>query len=132
MKHTDYTGTGESKCKYPKNRRVVLNNIPISKKTCYQFIKYLGMENEGVTIEFSNRNTIQMWGRAFYADKRILLYRKSVGIFLHELAHIISYYGLNRMPITTTLLHDYKFCKTLDSLCSQWESNLWKENLDKQ
>lgn len=125
MKHTNYTGTGEFKCKYPKNRRILLNNIPISKKMCCQFIKHLGMENKGITVEFSNRHTTQMWGRAFYVDKRILLYRKSVAIFLHELAHIVRYSD-SEIPS-----HDLKFCRALDNLYSQWESNLWQEELDK-
>lgn len=41
-------------------------------------------------VTLSNRKTVKRWGTACPDKTKILMYRHSVWIFLHELSHLIS------------------------------------------
>jgi len=89
-----YTGTGESHCGVSESIRVKMNNTPISQMEAAFFARYAWKQIHGtdkeITIEFSERRTKNQWGTAWRHSLRITLYRWSVGIFLHELAHLTA------------------------------------------
>ncbi len=87
---TDFPGTGQHYLNYPKTIQVMLQNTPISLDEAIQFTSVVAFMQgqEPITVEFSERKTKRGWGVARPSERRIRLFRHSVGTFLHELAHI--------------------------------------------
>jgi len=86
-----FPGTGESKVKTPFSRRVLLNNTPISEKEAKDFSEWYSLNYNKpklLRLTLSNRKCKRRWGSTWPSRKRIILYRHSVGVFLHELAHV--------------------------------------------
>lgn len=97
FQHSAYVGTGESYCGVSEAIRVKMNNTPITQIEAALFAKYAWKQvrstEEEIMIEFSERRTRSAWGTAWRHNKRIILYRWTVGIFLHELAHLTATEG---------------------------------------
>ena len=80
-------GTGESQCSTPKNTRIKFNDVHITIKDINKFLDYINERD--ISVQLSNRKTKNRWGTAILSRKEILLYRHSVAVFLHELAHVL-------------------------------------------
>lgn len=112
MAYADRPSTGESLVRTPASRRVSLNNEPITRAKAESFLKVAGAES--ITLQFSNRNTRRRWGTAFYASGRVILYRHSTWMFLHEVAHILDW---RRNKQTG---HGPSYARMLDDLHTKW------------
>jgi len=82
-----YVGTGESHCGVSESIRVKMNNTPITQIEAAFFARYAWKQVKGtdveINVEFSERRTTSAWGTAWRHNNRIILYRWTVGIFLH-------------------------------------------------
>lgn len=102
------TGIGNEWCRTPVERQVELNNTAIGYWESTSFIKrcYPGRPFQ---LEFSARNTVRRWGTCWPDESKIILYRHSAWVLLHELAHFAH------------LGHGPEFGKELDRLVEVWE-----------
>ncbi len=93
MEYTNSPGTGNSSSKINKTKMIEYNNIKIDRKRVNSILnkieKEFGISN--VNVELSNRDTKRRWGTAFLNQNKIIIYRHSLHVLLHELAHIITY-----------------------------------------
>jgi len=106
-------GTGMSHCFTPQKTIKALNNTPIDAGAIALFLRSLsGCADIRVTL--SNRRPKWRWGTAWPSERRMILYRHSVMVFLHELAHIKG----------KTCYHRVGFARELDRLVIKWEA--WK------
>jgi hypothetical protein len=64
------------------------------------------------TIGWSYRQTTTVWGTAWPKERRAIIYRWTVDVFLHELAHLIA--G------PECIAHGAEFAKILDELIVNW------------
>ena len=94
LEKTDNPGTGNSRCRVSKETMIEYNNIEITKSQVTGFLNFLSLNGyekaKKINVVLSNRKTSRRWGTANIAKNKVLLYRHSVWIFLHELAHLIS------------------------------------------
>jgi predicted metal-dependent hydrolase len=109
LRKSNCTGTGNDRCNVERDEMVRLNNIPIERIQIINFTKKLGLYGKTHVI-LSNRKTVARWGTCWTQTGRIILYRHSVWIFLHELAHIAS-----KSPG-----HGSDFGDALDTLYLEW------------
>lgn len=87
MNYTNQRMTGEYYVEVTRDERIRLNNKPIDGDKTTLFLKW---QNVPAKVEFSNRTTKYRWGTTWQKRKRIVLYRHSVWVFLHELAHLVA------------------------------------------
>ncbi len=115
MESVNFIGTGNS-CVSPayQERMKDLNNQQITNAQIIDF--YILNSIKPAVVELSERNTKNTWGTAFYSQDRIILYRHSVGIFLHELAHL----ELHRLIGQCVAAHGVVFAKMLEQLIRVW------------
>ena len=109
-------GTGESRLsKEHKVRMVNLNNSPVTLSKINAFFKINNLRPSHVNL--SDRSTKCRWGTAWHTQNRLILYRHSEGVFIHELAHIHAYrkYSVN-------CKHDTVFTSVLEKLMDMWET----------
>jgi len=112
-----FSGTGESKVKTPEIKRVLLNNTPINKRDAAGFSAWYSREYKKprlFSLTLSNRKCKRRWGTTWPSRSRIILYRHSVSVFLHELAHITVDDPKEH--------HGAKFSAELDNIYRAWES----------
>ena len=116
MYTTNQIGSGHRYLSFNKDAHVMLNNEPIDSDMVKAFMSTFpsAIVNE-VKIEFSNRITRRRWGTAWSYARRIVLYRHVAGVFLHELAHIL----------TPGHRHDFIFARQVRQLFEQWLT--WKQ-----
>ena len=113
------TGVAQLTADY-KKRLIELNDEEISYDQTIDF--FIANQIKPVIIEFSMRETRRQWGTAFYKQSRIILYRHSVGTFLHELAHI----ELFRKIDDCVPAHGLVFAKVLEHLIRKWNQTAVK------
>ncbi len=104
------TSVGERYVTVALADRISFNNAPISPEVAQRFLELVGAGN--VCIEFSARKTRCRWGTAYKKKGRIVLYRHSVWMLLHELAHIQAPAGAK---------HSRVFARVLDGLFAKWQ-----------
>jgi predicted metal-dependent hydrolase len=90
--------------------RINWNNTPLSPEVARRFLDSIDMAD--TTVTFSKRKTKRRWGTAWKKTNRITLYRHSVWMFLHELAHI-------KAPVKSG--HGREFAQALDDLFAAWQ-----------
>ncbi len=110
-------GTGNSRCSVGKAEMTRLNNIPITATEAHVLMTHLrgkfGLDGTDpeyrrmTTFDFSDRQTTKQWGTAWPHKNRFAVYRKSVWVFLHELAHVWA---------PKDAKHGTEFGRTLDEL----------------
>lgn len=108
-----FPGTGESRCKTPTFVRVAFNNVPITPGEAWRFVRQHFPDRQ-IRITFSNRKPRKRWGTAWPKEQRATIYRHSVAVFLHELAHLTS-------PGVPG--HNPPFARELDRLFKLWRDN---------
>ncbi len=112
---TNTPGTGNSKTRLPEKIMIDLNNKEINIKQISDFLGFI--KTKDVKVNVSNRNTSNTWGSACPYRKYINLYRHSVWVFLHELAHIIS---PPKKVNGRRDIHGQDFGNALRNLVNQW------------
>ncbi|MCK9506041.1 MAG: M48 family metallopeptidase [Porticoccaceae bacterium] len=108
-------GSGNSGCRTPKSVMVRLNNQPITQGEIDHFV-YVACKKHGaspVWVTLSNRKTRRRWGTAWPTQRRVTMYRHSVWVFLHEMAHMLVPKGTGHGPA---------FARRLDELIDMWAS----------
>ena len=126
MKEVSTCGTGNNEVRLPKDVMVKWNNIPIHEVDAWRFAEAIGFGE--VEIVFSNRRTKRRWGSCKWwfnnRPPKLLIYRHSVWVFLHEFAHAITHltYGLRAST------HGPEFGSTLTMLYDRW-ANWAPQNL---
>ena len=111
--------------KISKKRLIKLNNTAVSNYNYELFVKAMRKKfgyRSKIRIILSNRKTKITWGTSTFLESRIDLYRHSVLIFLHELAHLFAYN--KNMYIER---HGLLFAKTLEKLIEEWTT--WQKEL---
>ncbi len=109
-------GTGESQLKETyKKRMVELNNTPITETIICEF--FLATKIPSAKVNMSNRKTKRRWGTTWTGQNRMILYRHSVGVFLHEFAHIYVNRGRNE----SVKAHGVEFARSLENLIDIWD-----------
>lgn len=106
--------SGESRCKTAPALRVELQNLPLQEGWIEDFCEYIGPVwplAPKVDVTLSSRETKWRWGTAWPTQRRMTLYRHSVGIFLHELAHLM---------VPQRNGHNRVFATCLDGLINMW------------
>jgi len=122
LSYSNSVGTGHSKVRIPKVEMVKANNTPISRKEVKEFMNHISKihsNTKNLDIQLSNRKTSRRWGTAFPFKRKIILYRHSVLVFLHEVAHFVSppeKVGGKRD------IHGSKFGLALTDLYREWKS----------
>jgi hypothetical protein len=118
---TNTPGTGNSKVRVPKYKMVDLNNTAITTPKINKFlqaVKKTYNQTDSIKVVVSNRKTVRRWGTANILENKIILYRHSVWVFLHELAHLIE------KPVRVNGrwdAHGQKFGNALTELVKIWE-----------
>lgn len=117
-------GIGNSLVKVEISNQIKLNNVRIDKSTVQRFLDFIGVE---CRVTLSHRKTRRTWGTCWAKESRTILYRHSVWVFLHELAHIMNtpveykivagYYNKWRRVIPP---HGKDFAECLELLYSEW------------
>lgn len=107
MKYTENKMTGESLVGVAWPVKLMWNNQPITKSKIQSFLEFVDIK--GIAVTLSNRRTRRAWGTCWPIQKRMILYRHSVWVFLHELAHILSKERGHGWDFATSLelLYDY-------------------------
>jgi hypothetical protein len=139
------SGSGNDTCPYPKDKQVKLNNEHMENynwkeflNQIFDFYDYYGpaaaimnltqsnctnleAKRNNFKVMLSNRQTVRRWGTAYYHKEKILLYRHSVWIFIHELAHIIVRDNEIR-TLSHYRAHGNKFGEILEEIALLWDS----------
>jgi hypothetical protein len=129
FRFTDHPGTGNKSCKVSDKEKLRLSNVLIDEAKIDEFLNILYESGEKkMLIELSNRRTSRAWGTAWYFDRRVKIYRHTVWVFLHEVAHVlnIKYHPISGNIIRTVKPHGTDFGKHLSMLY-----DLWMEYCDK-
>ena len=117
LEKTSFPGTGNSRCRVSKKKMIEYNNIEITTKQITDFLNFLSVNGyekvKKINVIISKRETSKRWGTANIDKNKILLYRHSVWVFLHELAHLIS---PPKSVNGRRDIHGYDFGKSLDEL----------------
>ncbi len=125
LTNESFVGTGNSQLSSDYIERLrILNNIPITIEHIKEFISISKIKPCKITL--SMRITKSRWGTAWCDKKeRIILYRHSVGVYLHEFAHVLN----NRMGLFNKAKpHGLEFAKFLEWLIDEWETTPFKNN----
>ena len=124
LEKTDRPGTGNSRCSVSKEKMIEYNNIEITKSQVADFLNFLSVNGyekaKKINVVLSNRKTVRGWGTANITKNKILLYRHSVWVFLHELSHLIS---PPKMVNGRRDVHGSHFGKALDDLFNLYRVN---------
>lgn len=102
-----------------QEKLLVLNN----KKLEFNEVKHFLEKNNipKFPIELSNRKTKWALGICWPKQQRIRLYRHSVGIFLHETAHLVNYANFVKKKQNIKYKpHGKEFAQVLESLIDMW------------
>lgn len=85
-------GTGNKSTKGVTDaEKLRLTNVLIDRAGMDEFLNLLYDNGEAkMDITLSDRRTTRRWGSAFYMDRRVILYRHTVWVFLHEVAHVMD------------------------------------------
>ena len=84
-------GTGNKSTKVTKSEKVRLANIIITNIEVINFLKLLYRMGEAkIQVNLSNRRTSKQWGVARTNQRRVVIYRHTIWVFLHEIAHILD------------------------------------------
>ncbi len=86
---TGSIGSGERYCRTSPELRVALNNTGIPHGHVSTVLRICGVR--GVDVILSDRKTIHRWGTAKQKERKVILYRHSIKVLIHELAHIVAY-----------------------------------------
>jgi hypothetical protein len=108
--------------KIPESMKRKLNNIKITRYMANKFFDYLvstkKIKRNNIKMVFSVRKVraypakrILKWGESIEYSNEIVLYRHSVWILLHELAHVVAPWNAK---------HDRRFAKKLQLLNRWW------------
>jgi hypothetical protein len=120
---TGFPGTGNSKLSKDHYERMIsLNNIPITDEMIDEYFKFSHIQK--CLVVLSDRPTKHRWGTAVWKKDKILLYRHSIGVFLHELAHIESYRRNKGIKIKP---HGIEFFSVLEEIIDDWETTPFKQ-----
>jgi len=125
MEYMNQHGTGNSKVDLPQSVMTEMNNTPVTRKEVFWFLMAVE-EKIGIKIDanLSERKTKKTWGSANIQKKKVNIYRHSVWVLLHELAHIISppYKKKGKW-----VKHGPEFGQTLVDLYYLWIDNSWRK-----
>lgn len=84
-------GTGNKSTPVAQAEKVRLANVIIENSEARDFMEVLYDTGEkSIRVELSRRRTSRRWGSAWPLDRRVVIYRHTVWVFLHELAHILD------------------------------------------
>jgi hypothetical protein len=98
-----------------------LNNKKLTRYMANNFIAHLLYEKKiklPIKVTFSKRTVYikgtrcKKWGEAYNWSRNVVLFRHSVWLLLHEVAHIVA-------PVDA--LHDYRFAKNLRLVHGWWK-----------
>lgn len=107
---------GESKVKsIPWKERNRLNNEKITRYMARNFLVFLLMNKKikhPIKISFSKETPKKLWGISYNWCRTLILYRHSVWVLLHEMAHVCA---------PNLSLHDERFAKQLQKLYGYWK-----------
>jgi hypothetical protein len=128
FKFTRHPGTGNKSCRVSTTEKLRLSNILIDRAGVTEFMNILYATGErNITVELSNRRTSSRWGTAWTMARRVKIYRHTVWVFLHELAHILDVKkNFTGLTISARKPHGRDFGNHLACLYG-----IWKENCDK-
>lgn len=88
MKHP---GTGNKSCKVSAAEKLRLTNLIVTRKDVDDFLNVLYATGEKkIQVELSTRRTSSRWGTAWTRERRCILYRHTVWVYIHELAHVLD------------------------------------------
>lgn len=91
FKWASHPGTGNKSCRVNADEKLRLTNVLIDRAQANEFLKVLYATGEApILVDFSNRRTSTRWGTAWSIMRRVTIYRHTVWVFLHELAHILD------------------------------------------
>ena len=83
-------GTGNKSCKVSASEKLRLTNLIVNRKDVDAFLDVLYATGEDrISVEISSRRTSSRWGTAWTTERRCILYRHTVWVYLHELAHVL-------------------------------------------
>jgi hypothetical protein len=123
-------GTGNKSCKGVTDaEKLRLVNVLIDRAGMDEFLNVLYANGEKkMDITLSPRRTTKRWGSAWYMERRVKLYRHTVWIFLHEVAHIMDVHTslATGARVRNVKPHGLDFGRHLTQLY-----NLWMEFCDK-
>jgi hypothetical protein len=128
FRFTNHPGTGNKSCKVAKAEKLRLSNILIDSAGVKDFMDILYASGERkIRVELSNRNCSRRWGSAWTIARRVKIYRHTVWVFLHEVAHILDVKkNFTGMQVAAHRPHGREFGQHLACLYG-----IWKENCDK-
>jgi hypothetical protein len=126
--YTTHPGTGNKSCRVDAAEKIRLSNIIIDHAGVTEFMDILYSSGErNIKVELSNRHTSKRWGCAWTMSRRIKLYRHTVWVFLHELAHILDVKkNFTGYTVSARKPHGLDFGNHLSCLYE-----IWKEHCDK-
>ena len=85
------SGSGNSTCPVPKAEQVRLINHLIDEDVVADFLQTLyDMGEDVISVELSNRRTSSRWGTAWPHKRKVIIYRHTAWVLIHEVAHIIN------------------------------------------
>jgi len=123
MDYVDSQGKGESYSRTHKHIIIRLLNEPITHKEMTGFIE--GLKEQGILPKDvrvfwgkENKTAYGNWGLAYYVKKEIIIKRRCVGTFLHEVAHFVDVFYHENSPG-----HSHSFGQCYDRLIVMWENN---------
>ena len=128
MKYMNNIGTGNSKVKVIYAYALRLNNTIIEKEPMLEFIRQYenAYQLKGATVELSNRVCKRRLGTAWPRKRRVKIYRHSVWVVLHELAHIYA----NSQVDNRLKPHGQEFADEFMRLINFWRKFKKREELD--
>jgi len=134
MDEKDADGTGHNQVSIPKSKLIELNNTVIDKTTLIKTLEEADREGamNDVMIEFPKRETKRRWGTARF-DKitgratKVMIYRPSVMVVLHELAHVLQM-NSNDPIVKNSKPHGVQFARKLENLIKTYEAIANPEN----
>ena len=128
MKYMSNVGTGNSKVKVIESYAQRLNNTIIEKKPMLEFMRQYqnAYQLKGATVELSNRKCSRRLGTAWPRQRRVKIYRHSVWVVLHELAHIYA----NTQVDKRLKPHGQEFADEFMRLINFWRKFQKREELN--
>jgi predicted SprT family Zn-dependent metalloprotease len=117
-------GTGNKSSRVRRDDMIALNDINIGQYDFNAFIKMINKEhfNKDIDIDIilSNRQCKNRWGTAYLIRKKVLLYRHSVWVFLHEIAHVYTHHTNPPDLGRRRRAHGIRFGKMLNKIYILW------------
>ncbi len=112
---------GERYCRIEKRDLIKYNNVSMNKNTAERFIEHLKLNNlfsiPEVKIYFK-RSRLDLFGESTDSPMFVMkLYRHSVSVFIHELAHIIEFFN-NENQFSN--FHNKAFGQTMSDLFNEY------------